>query len=166
MHESHLFFCEDSRAQVLGLQFIKKVSVNTEHCYDIHLHEYGRKWIIIFLYKQERTVRTNMDLGVFGDMSTNPGELVLAPPCWQKGNQNSVSPGPQSPLSIDLMVEMTQTSRLTSSLTDRGGDTSPDSAFCKWSRIFYMGTSSLTHLIWTPKLSVGIKSVLHVCCEV
>lgn len=32
MRESHLFLCEDSRAQVLGLHFIKQVNANPEHC--------------------------------------------------------------------------------------------------------------------------------------
>ena len=43
MHESHLFFRESSTAQVLGLQFIKRTNVKTERCYDINLHEYGKK---------------------------------------------------------------------------------------------------------------------------
>lgn len=54
MQESHLFFQEDSTAQLLGLQFIKRTSVKTEHCYDINLHEYGKKWIIIFLFMRWR----------------------------------------------------------------------------------------------------------------
>lgn len=43
MHESHLLFHESSTAQVLGLQFIKRANVKTERCYDINLHEYGKK---------------------------------------------------------------------------------------------------------------------------
>lgn len=54
MHESHLFFRESSTAQVLGLQFIKRTNVKTERCYDINLHEYGKKWIIIFLFMRWR----------------------------------------------------------------------------------------------------------------
>lgn len=32
MREGRLSLCEDSRAQVLGLQFIKQVNANPEHC--------------------------------------------------------------------------------------------------------------------------------------
>lgn len=54
MHGSHLFFHESSMAHVLGLQFIKRTNVKTECCYDINLHEYGKKWIIIFLFMRWR----------------------------------------------------------------------------------------------------------------
>lgn len=115
------------------------------------------------LYKLERTVGTNLDLGVCWDVSTEgPKRVSFNSFCWQKRKQNSMSSGPQSPLSGDWMTEMTQTSRLTRSLTDRGGEFPPNSTFCKWSRIFNVGTTSWTHLIWTPKFSVGIKTA-HFC---
>lgn len=94
------------------------------------------------LSKLERTVGTNLDLGVCWDVSTKgPRRVHFNPVCQQKGNQNSMSSGLESPLSVDLVTEMTQTSRLTTSLTDRGGGFSPNSTFYKWSRIFYVGTS-------------------------
>lgn len=53
MHESRLFFCEDGGvAQVLGLRFIKRANVKAQLCYDIHLHEYGKKWMIILFISQ------------------------------------------------------------------------------------------------------------------
>lgn len=80
MHGSHLFFHESSTAQVLGLQFIKRTNVNTERCYDINLHEYGKKWIIIFLFMRWRELSQQIWILVYSLLECEswkgPRELV------------------------------------------------------------------------------------------
>lgn len=114
MHESHLFFHEYSIAQVLGLQFIKRMNVKTEHCYDINLHEYGKKWIIIFFFMRWKELSQQIWILVYIGMweLEEPQRISLTPSNYRKAIGNQHFQGTHSPLCGELMAKMVQTSRL------------------------------------------------------